>query len=306
MEEEIVRDVAVFLIIGAALLGGLAFLFSYVGIMREEIGIERGEEKEFESKEEEKNANNKGLWILDFEWQPKHLKRRRKVIDELGDKKSEKDGETLLPVLPEMSDFHELSLHRESHRSSTTWLHAVVSVLLIMGICGTMLGVHGVLDVDDGSHMRLEDILSVLEPAKTAVVCALIALILKELYARGVESCMVKLDSYTICELLPSKEKKSIGEEKDKYYRDRANDMKDIHGQIDDFTRKCDLDHLRLTLDGLRRSKPTPSWANFAFEVPEIRMDEWGINDSSRTGETRQPDVLHQMNDGHKHGSYPA
>ena len=284
MEEEIVREVAVFLIIGAALLGGLAFLFSYVGIMREEMGMERGEEKEFESKEEKKNADNKGLWILDFEWQPKHLKRRKKVIDELGDKKSEKDGETLLPVLPEMSDFHELSLHRESHRSSTAWLYAVVSVLLIMGICGTMLGVHGVLDVDDGSHMRLEDILSVLEPAKTAVVCALIALILKELYARGVESCMVKLDSYTICELLPSKEKESVKSERDKYYRDRANDMKDIHRQIGDFTRKCDLDYLRLTLYGLRRPRPAPPWVNCAFEVPEIRMDGWGINDCSRTG----------------------
>lgn len=191
--------------------------------------------------------------------------------DELEGKKSSKrkKGEDQKPAhLQNISDKHELALHKEAHRSSKAWLYTIVSVLLITGICGTMLEVHTKL----WDHpLRLNGVLSVLGPAKLAVGWSIALLIFKGLYIHCVEDYMQRHDFAAMEELTVQREKEGriSGDE----YEKIASKIQLLHGALSNYTKGCDHALVEMRKELVASRKPAPQWVNFSYEMPIITMD---------------------------------
>ena len=179
--------------------------------------------------------------------------------------KRKKGGDDYVPILPQLGDLHELSLHRESHRSSTTALTTVVSVLLITGICGTMFNVHNALPSHEVSTGKLSE---TLEPAMWAVSFTIILLIFKGIYASMVEYYMSILDMYSLNVLLP-REYKKIGKKIfNSKYEEINNTLKNEQEIINNFSdgAKDELDRAKKLVEGFKNTANVASWVAFDFK----------------------------------------
>lgn len=251
--------------------GLLAAVFSIVGVCRErsELGSVR-DGKEIVTPEDVKDVFR--IPWLDFEMRPKHLELRKAAIDECMRKwrESADTDKDKLPILPTLSDLHELTLYRESHRSSSSALTTSISVLLIAGICGTMLNVHSALG--EGVDM-LADLEQALEPARYAVRFTIILLILKGIYTALVTHYIAKLDSYTIKKIIPDQHKE-IYKRVVTCYQETAEGMKTFRDS--DIRRFCsdasgELAETKKHVDTScgKHRKDIVAWKEFSFPVYE-------------------------------------
>lgn len=174
--------------------------------------------------------------------------------------------------LQEISDMHELALHKEAHSDGKVLLYTIVSVLLIMGICGTMLEVHTVLGE---KQSRLEDVLPALGPAKTAVICSIGLLMFKGIYIHLVEDYMQRHDFAAMKKLAVQREKRGrISRDK---YEKIASKIQPLHEKINNYTDGWDhaLVEMKKVLGKSR--KTAPQWVNFSYEMPIITTDTKGM-----------------------------
>lgn len=184
-----------------------------------------------------------------------------------------KEGkEQKLTHLRDISDEHEFALHKEAHSFRKVLLYTIVSVLLIMGICGTMLEVHTKL----GDHpLRLNEVLSVLGPAKLAVGWSIVLLIFKGIYIHCVEDYMQRHDFAAMEELTVQREKR--GRISRDEYEKIASKIQPLHEKINNYTGGWDhaLVEMKKVLGKSR--KPAPQWVNFSYEMPIITTDTKGM-----------------------------
>ena len=222
----------------------------------------------------------------------------------LGGQKSakRKEGkEQKITHLQDISDKHELALHKEAHRNSKTWLYTIVSVLLIMGICGTMLEVHTKL----GDHpLRL---LSVLGPAKLAIGWSIVLLIFKGIYIHCVEDYMQRHDFAAMEELTVQRKKEGriSGDE----YEKIASKIQLLHGALSNYTEGCDHELMEMRTELGESRKPSPQWINFSYEMPIIttgaKVGETGLYRTPT--ELKSGDLLPDTAQvGVPGGAYPA
>lgn len=223
---------------------------------------------------------------LGFEVRPKHLELRNEAIERsmssqqsAVDKRNEAMGESMdsqrsaaeknkLPTLPTLSDLHALTLNRESHRSSSTALTTSVSVLLIAGICGTMLNVHDALG--EGTDM-LADLEHALEPAHRAVFFTIILLILKGVYTALVTRYIAKLDAYTV-EILLQRQYKKIHTIIAERYEETSKTMQKFRDSaIEHFCSDAteEITKTKNFNDACNRKhrEDTETWSTFSFPV---------------------------------------
>lgn len=107
--------------------------------------------------------------------------------------------------LPSIDDLHEWSLDREFGRPCVSLHRLVVSSLLIMGILGTLLGVHICLESAAGnSKTILEQLPPALTPSMMAVGFTIVLAIFKGIYSTKLENLLGKLDRYTLDTLVPA------------------------------------------------------------------------------------------------------
>lgn len=137
-----------------------------------------------------------------FEWggldtAPRHLYNRLRALGvESKPKKSTDIGE-----VSGLQDLHELTLQSELSRTCSSGMNTIISFLLILGILGTLTGVHCVIrtGVKDVSALA-----PALEPSQWAVGFTVILLMLRGMYLRMVDRYIYRLDKLTMDCLRPA------------------------------------------------------------------------------------------------------
>lgn len=223
-----------------------------------------------------------------------------------GGKKAGKEQK--MTHLRDISDEHELALHREAHSFSRFLLYTIVSVLLIMGICGTMFEVHTVLgNNSSGESPMLEEVLPALGPAKAAVICSIVLLIFKGIYIHCVEDYMQRHGFAAMEELTVQRKKEGriSGDE----YEKIASKIQLLHGALSNYTEGCDHELMEMRKELGESRKPSPQWINFSYEMPIIttgaKVGETGLYRTPT--ELKSGDLLPDTAQvGVPGGAYPA
>ncbi len=146
-------------------------------------------------------------------------------------------------LMPSLHDLHSLSEQDEMSRRSSCWLRTITSFLLIMGILGTLTGVHKVLE--NGSA-NIPELGKALQPSMYAVFFTIILMWLRGWYVAKLDGYLEKLDLFTMTELMPFLQpvtdvvSTSINlsqnleelKRKEKELVDLNNRMKELHGNM--------------------------------------------------------------------------
>lgn len=111
--------------------------------------------------------------------------------------------ENMVRISPPLEDLHELTQQREEAGICVSIFSAVIPSVLVMGICGTLFGVHELLPTLNGDgSIRL--LAQTLEPGVWAVATTIILLLVRGLlYNRRRSAFISELDDFTIKTLLP-------------------------------------------------------------------------------------------------------
>ncbi len=101
-------------------------------------------------------------------------------------------------TLPSLRDLHDLTMQTEMSRLSPLALRVIVSCLLIIGIIGTLVGVH-----ESIGHVttRLDALKPALEPSMWAVGATVLLLFVRGRYVGMVDNFLSSLDTLTLNKL---------------------------------------------------------------------------------------------------------
>ncbi len=105
-------------------------------------------------------------------------------------------------LMPSLHDLHSLSEQDEMSRRSSCWLRTITSFLLIMGILGTLTGVHKVLG-HGKSDINILELGRALQPSMYAVFFTIILMWLRGWYVAKLDGYLEKLDLFTMTKLMP-------------------------------------------------------------------------------------------------------
>lgn len=106
-------------------------------------------------------------------------------------------------VLPELNDLHDISLHTELSRKDSAWVSTILSFLLVLGIFGTLTGVHAFLGHGSRISENLPDLALALLPSAFAVLGTIVLICLRSAYLRRVQFCISRLDELTMSVIIP-------------------------------------------------------------------------------------------------------
>lgn len=207
-----VSDFVLPLIIISAAFGGLCAFVAILGVKKETHRFARfckdahlsSEEVRFEGRKEklkeqiERLSKNKKMARVG---QGKLLQLRLETIKDAVEATGAK-------VMPSLHDMHSLSVQDEMSRFSSCWLRTVTSFLLIMGILGTLTGVHKV--VSSGTLLNTGDLEEslralgdALQPSMFAVFFTIVLMWFRGWYVACLDGYLEKLDLFTMTELIP-------------------------------------------------------------------------------------------------------
>lgn len=145
-----------------------------------------------------------------YKWLAEHKKEHTLIYCRLDVLLAEHGNVRGKKKLPSMSDLHEITLHRELSNWDSAGLNTIISFLLILGILGTLTGVHGVLASDvyellyaDKYGIKLQELAPALSPSAFAVLGTVLLMICRAWYLRVVDSYLGLLDEVTMKSILP-------------------------------------------------------------------------------------------------------
>lgn len=104
-------------------------------------------------------------------------------------------------VMPSLHDLHMITVQDEMSRLSSTTLRSISSFLLIVGILGTLWGVHSVLQ--EVVDLKVSSLRPALVPSMYAVGCTVVLMWLRGLYLARFDSYLEKLDLFTMTKIIP-------------------------------------------------------------------------------------------------------
>ena len=193
------------LVIAVAVIGMLAGLFSIMTISGEAQLLDKW--KRDENKRARKGDHATGKTderVADFEvwlrnWMAgkrgkskTHLYRRLKcILSSLEGKGGDKS-------LPSLRDLHDLTMQTEMSRLCPLVLRVIVSSLLIIGIIGTLVGVHNSIDQ---VTTKLDALQPALEPSMWAVGATVLLLFVRGIYVGMMDKFLAGLDTLTLNKL---------------------------------------------------------------------------------------------------------
>lgn len=111
--------------------------------------------------------------------------------------------ERLRHVVPSLAVMREISLRTELGRWRAAFVAVVVSILLILGIFATLMGVHSVLKQPVGSDIAFTDLSKALLPSAIAVIFTVGLTIFRAVHLRKVELLVARVDAACISILIP-------------------------------------------------------------------------------------------------------
>ncbi len=128
------------------------------------------------------------------------LARNKENLDSQGTADSEKTERKSIAA-PQVQDLHRMTSQLVYTRTMPTVLRVITSILLIIGICGTLIGVHGVLDT--GYAVDITRMPEALEPSKWAVASTIVLVICRGFFNAWVDRHIWEIDRLTMMHLLP-------------------------------------------------------------------------------------------------------
>lgn len=102
---------------------------------------------------------------------------------------------------PTVSDLHELTLQREQGGKCVGLFRAITPSILVLGILGTLVGVHGKLGEIESKHISV--LASALLPGILAVITTIIMIFLRGWYNKNWSKFITELDDLTVKHILP-------------------------------------------------------------------------------------------------------
>lgn len=108
-------------------------------------------------------------------------------------------GRTESRVMPSLHDLHILTMQDEMSRFWPNILRTITSFLLILGIFGTLSGVHGVV----GGNIEASALSPALEPSMWAVGSTVLLMWLRGGYLAMLDKYLEHLDLFTLTEIIP-------------------------------------------------------------------------------------------------------
>ena len=102
-------------------------------------------------------------------------------------------------VLPQLEDLHALTIHNEQNRNCAAVLNTIISVLLILGILGTLTGIHTIIQ-SDVDPQRIGE---ALVPSALAVGSTIILIALRGVYLYYAHQYVKRLDWLTVTLFFP-------------------------------------------------------------------------------------------------------
>lgn len=108
----------------------------------------------------------------------------------------------LVRKAPTLTDLHELTQQQERGEFTTALFRALTPSMLVIGILGTLIGVHNQLRLFD-ANAGIEQLVSALGPGIMAVLGTIICIVLRGVYNNRYAAYTTQLDEFTLKHLLP-------------------------------------------------------------------------------------------------------
>lgn len=212
-------------IVGSAMIGLISVLLSILRMRRERAFLTEWKEKLLPG-----NLNNVSSTLRT--WYNTETKKRcryhlSKRIDTM--LQSLENDPTKAKELPELHDLHELTLQDELGYASSAALRTVISFLLILGILGTLTGVHSVVASESDTPLT-SAMASALLPSMLAVGSTVVLMLLRGVYSAKVDAFLEELDFYTMTVLSPRLQPAS----------DTQRNREELKKAIDTFSKNAD------------------------------------------------------------------
>lgn len=206
-----------------------------------------------------------------FQWLvPGHLYNRLRA---LGVERAPELNKADRAGVPEVQDLHEMTLQSELSRSCSSMMNTIISVLLILGILGTLTAVHGVIQ----TRVRdVNELAPALEPSQWAVLCTVMLLIARGFYLCLVDRYVYRLDKLTIECLRPAL---SIGNNEDSESEQAMQEMEQTLQTLGTHSRNAWSVIPFADFSGLaeKLTSSAAGWAKFrksALKEPETNEEE--------------------------------
>ena len=105
--------------------------------------------------------------------------------------------DNLVRKIPPLSDLHELTMQRERSGIATSVFRALAPGILVLGILGTLLGVHNKLD-DVSRDVSITALTDALIPGAMAVFFTVVVMLFRGVYNRKLSEFISAFDEYTL------------------------------------------------------------------------------------------------------------
>lgn len=218
-----------------------------------------------------------------------HLLNRIKALKAaLGDRNPEM-GERA--EFPSLSDLHAITQYREQSHRDVSSMHMIISILLILGILGTLTGIH---EIVENEHIALSALREALLPSMYAVFFTVILIIARSLlYSRVFNLYTAELDEYTLSVILPVFRAKNMG----------GNIIEDHQRWVEDLSKS--LDEVGEWVNALRgvkipaRELKKNSFGTIRVEDLNKCMDKFGTIEPLGTPEAHRDKMLQDFNVEH-------
>lgn len=170
---------------------------------------------------------------------------------------------------PPLTDLHELTMQQERGQLSTATFRALTPAILVIGILGTLVGVHHQLGDPRFLEGGIDQLVSALGPGIIAVAVTIVCIILRGMYNTRYANYTKQLDEFTQQHLLPYFQTRGISEEdatasaknvellSQLRYSDFFNAVKDYNSAVKGGQKTCDTSasYCRKCMEALAKTR---------------------------------------------------
>ncbi len=104
--------------------------------------------------------------------------------------------------VPSLSELHNLTQNSEVSHSYSSWSRTITSVLVICGIAGSIIGLHGI-DFSETKGFNGQELTVALKPSLWAVACTVFLVLVRANYTNRFMKFLNELDRVTVNEYMP-------------------------------------------------------------------------------------------------------
>lgn len=200
--------------------------------------------------------------------------------------------------LPQVGDLDELSVMAEHSRSCVVGMNVVISFLLILGILGTLMSIHGNMAGQEALQ-DLRGLRPALMPSCTAVFTTVVLLVCKGIYQHLSTNYIAELNRYTIIRLKPQLQRDASHGFLMDMVEDGQNDfnaaIKDLQGFAD--TAKSNGDKMAGQMYKLCETLKDIRTLAYETKLTAASMRGTRVNDQVNTTQQAMESVLDKMID---------